>query len=235
MPLKKSSGNMYPWVTHTHNHLGGECPHRCSYCYVDNPRFGRPARYTGPVRLIDDELRVNYGEGRTIFVENMGDLFAAGVPDSAIAAVLAHCCAWPANTYVFQTKNPLRVLDWVSKLPLTSLLGTTIESDRHYPEVMVDAPPPLERVGAMVLLASKAPHVVRFVTVEPMLACCPLHLTRWIYAINPWFVNIGIDSKGHGLPEPTADQIRELIAALKALGIEIREKHNLARLTGATA
>ncbi len=68
MPLKKSSGNMYPWVTHTHNHLGGECPHRCSYCYVDNPRFGRPARYTGPVRVIPDEFKVRYGTGRTIFI-----------------------------------------------------------------------------------------------------------------------------------------------------------------------
>lgn len=225
---------MYPWVTHTHNHLGGECPHRCSYCYVDNPRFGRPARYTGAVRLIAEECSVRYGKDKIIFVENMGDLFAAGVDNPTIAAVLAHCREWPANTYVFQTKNPIRVLDWVTELPLMSLVGTTIESNRHYPEVMVNAPPPLERAGAMIMLASKAPAVVRFVTVEPMLACLPLHLARWIYAINPWFVNIGIDSKGHGLPEPTAEQIRELIAALKALGIEVREKRNLARLLGPT-
>jgi hypothetical protein len=24
MPLTKSAGNMYPWVSHTHTHLGGE-------------------------------------------------------------------------------------------------------------------------------------------------------------------------------------------------------------------
>jgi hypothetical protein len=33
MPLKKSEGNMYPWVTHTHSHLAGACPHECK-CYV---------------------------------------------------------------------------------------------------------------------------------------------------------------------------------------------------------
>jgi len=79
MSLKKSNGNMYPWVTHTHSHLGGECPHACTYCYVDNPRFGRPAKYTGPIRLLEDEFKVNYGTGRTIFVENCNDLFAAAV------------------------------------------------------------------------------------------------------------------------------------------------------------
>lgn len=230
MPLKKSSGNMYPWVTHTHNHLGGECPHRCSYCYVDNPRFGRPARYTGPVRVIPDEFKVRYGTGRTIFVENMGDLFAVGVEDSAIAAVLAHCHEWPDNTYMFQTKNPARLLAWHAKLPAHSIVGTTIESDRRHPDVMGTAPDPVERAAAMMELAQKAPGMVRFITVEPMLDCSPFALATLIAATRPGFVNIGIDSKGHGLPEPSAAQIRELIAALKALGIEVREKHNLERL-----
>lgn len=31
MSLKKSTGNMYPWVTHTHTHLGGECSHKCVF------------------------------------------------------------------------------------------------------------------------------------------------------------------------------------------------------------
>ena len=230
MPLKKSSGNMYPWVTHTHNHLGGECPHRCSYCYVDNPRFGRPERYTGPVRVIPDEFKVRYGSGRTIFVENMSDLFAVGVEDSVIAAVLAHCHEWPDNTYVFQTKNPARLLAWHDKLPARSIVGTTIESDIHYPEIMRAAPPPMERICAMIWLKERAPCVQRFVTVEPMLHCHPLSLASLIHTIRPAFVNIGIDSKGHGLPEPSAVEIRELIASLAVLGVEVREKHNLERL-----
>lgn len=34
MPLNRSTGNMFSWVTHTRTHLGGQCPHQCSYCYV---------------------------------------------------------------------------------------------------------------------------------------------------------------------------------------------------------
>ena len=34
MGLTKSKGNMYPWVTHTHANLGGECPHKCRYCIL---------------------------------------------------------------------------------------------------------------------------------------------------------------------------------------------------------
>ena len=35
MPLVKSTGNMYSWVDCMHTHLGGECPHKCSYCYAN--------------------------------------------------------------------------------------------------------------------------------------------------------------------------------------------------------
>lgn len=46
MALTKSKGNMYPWVTHTHTHLRGECPHGCRYCYVqamERGPYGRRA------------------------------------------------------------------------------------------------------------------------------------------------------------------------------------------------
>lgn len=32
MSLKKSKGNMYDWVSHTHSHLSGKCGHQCGYC-----------------------------------------------------------------------------------------------------------------------------------------------------------------------------------------------------------
>lgn len=148
----------------------------------------------------------------------------------AIAAVLAHCHEWPENTYVFQTKNPARLLAWYAKLPARCIVGTTIESDIAYPEIMRAAPPPLERIAAMISLNVREPSVQLFVTIEPMLHCDPLKLASLIKMIRPAFVNIGIDSKGHGLPEPSATEIRELIAALKLLGVDVREKHNLERL-----
>ena len=99
---------MYPWVTHMHTHLGGMCRHFCTYCYVNSFPFGRPDRYKGPIRLIEDEFKTNYGTGKTIFIEHCNDLFAADVPQEFIDRIVAHCCLWPKNTYVYQTKNPAR-------------------------------------------------------------------------------------------------------------------------------
>jgi len=55
-------------------------------------------------------------------------------------------------------------------------------------------------------------------------------LSKWIAGTSPDFVNIGADSKGHGLPEPPMWKVEALIKNLKESGIEIREKHNLERL-----
>lgn len=231
--LKKSVGNMYPWVTHTHAHLGGECPHKCSYCYVDHPAWGRPGKYTGPLRLIENEFSINYGAGRTIFIENCNDLFAMDVPVRFIMRILGHCLNFPENTYVFQTKNPVRYLsiDSFARLenirpifPDRSIYGVTIESNRYYPEIS-KAPSPPVRMKAMVELKGR-----KFVTVEPILDFDPDILGRWIRDISPEFVNIGADSKGHNLPEPGPGKVRRLIELIGEAGIEIREKHNLNRL-----
>lgn len=222
---------MYPWVTHTHCHLGGECLHKCKYCYVDNPRFGRPAKYTGEIRLIEVEFSVRYGEGKTIFVECMNDLFAAAVPWEHINRILTHCAVWPKNTYVFQTKNPDRYASFLDSIPAGSILGTTIETNREL-EGISEAPSVFDRFDAM----TKIPHQFkRFVTVEPILDFDVDELASWIWQIGPDFLNIGADSKNHGLPEPTQAKVLELVAALKTKGIEVREKHNLSRLLANTA
>lgn len=224
MSLTKSKGNMYPWVTHTHSHLGGECPHKCVYCYVDNPRFGRPERYRGPLRLIEKEFGIKYGSGKTIFVEHCNDLFAEGVPDEFIDRILAHCSVWPNNTYVFQTKNPGRyAYEW--RFPPNIILGTTIETNRSMDGIS-KAPSPADRATSMLYIED----VPKFVTIEPVLDFDVDLLAALVNAIRPFFVNLGADSKDHRLPEPTVEKIMALVEKLKEYGIELREKHNLQRL-----
>ena len=229
MTLNKSKGNMYPWVTHTHAHLGGECPHKCSYCYVDNPRFGRPARYTGPLRLIEDEFKVNYGTGKTIFIEHMNDLFANDVPAEFIHRIVDHVRQWPENTYVWQTKNPARYLTSGRLIPGNSILGCTIETNRDIPSAIGQAPQPVLRHHAMINLKEQG-FVRTFITIEPVMDFDVDVLAQWIADINPEFLNLGADSKNHGLPEPTVTKIMALVDALKKYGIELHEKHNLKRL-----
>ena len=235
MGIKKSVGNMYPWVTHTHCHLGGECLHRCSYCYVDHPRFGRAPRYSGPIRLIEDEFRVRYDEKTlrrkggeypgTIFVEHANDINGPDVTLEMKRRIVEHCLAWPDNTYVFQSKNPSGDAAIVDILPETAILGTTIETNREI-EGIGDAPHPLDRYAGMALLSWPR----KFVTIEPVLAFDVAILAQMIANLEPEFLNLGADSKNRGLPEPTVDDVEDLVVALAERGIELREKHNFARL-----
>jgi len=167
MPLKKSKGNMYNWVTNQHAHLGGSCLHDCSYCYVKsniykrNPDFVK--RYSGFIRLIEKEFDTNYGKGKTIFIEHMNDLFAENVPDEFIVRILEHCKKWPENIYVYQTKNPARYFKFLNLIPKNSILGTTIETNRDMSNVS-KAPSAKERYEAMKILQFR-----KFVTSEPIL------------------------------------------------------------------
>lgn len=227
MPLKKNAigSNMYPWVTHMHTHLGGECEHKCQYCYVENARFGRNPKYSGPIRLFEEELKVNYGSGRTIFIEHMNDCFANNVPSSFINRIIAHCLMYPDNVYLFQTKNPRRLLDWCNFLPENSIVGTTIETNRDL--CMSNAPKVADRYSAMLSMPTK---FKRFITIEPVLDFDIDVMVKWISEIHPDFINLGADSKGHGLPEPTVSKIVTFVEELKKTGIELKEKHNLKRL-----
>ncbi len=183
MSLVKSKGNMYPWVTHQHSHLGGECPHKCSYCYVNSFPFGRPEKYKGPLRLIEKEFSVNYGKGKTIFIEHCNDLFSAEVPIPMIIRVLEHCKTFPKNTYVFQTKNPDR-FGWLV-YPESSIFGTTIETNRIIPGIS-GAPIPEKRMRAMEKRKGR-----KFVTIEPVLDFDVEILASWIDRIRPEFLNLG--------------------------------------------
>lgn len=230
MPLKESKGNMYTWLSHVHCHLGGECMHKCRYCYVDNPRWGRPERYTGKIRLIEREFNVNYGSGKTIFIENCNDMFATDVPTEFIQRIIAHCNRFPDNTYVFQTKNPARFISGRDEIvfPKNSIFGTTIETNRNM-SLISNAPSAQERMKAMVAMP---PSERKFVTIEPVMDFDVHVLAQWIADINPEFLNLGADSKNHNLPEPSVAKVHELVDALHAMGIELREKHNLNRLKG---
>lgn len=242
MPLKKvaKKSNMYSWTSHTWGVLRGECPHHCTYCYVQDMAKRFPlmkARYSGPVELVAAELQYPLGSGRTIFVEHLNDLFAYEVADSVIHAVLRACWAWSDNAFVFQSKNPARFSSFLHAkgfgmpgFPPKIILGTTIESNRHYKNVMQDAPEPEARRVAMVGLRGLRPDLPLFVTIEPILDFDVLPFVSGLEKIKPNFVNIGADSKGKNLPEPTPEKVHKLIDELRARGIEIRQKHNLARL-----
>jgi DNA repair photolyase len=223
--MNKQKGQMYDWITHTSTHLAGKCPHECEYCSIQDlqKRFPEQLPYSGELRLKEKEFAVNYGTGKTIFIENCNDLFAEKVPDEWIERILEHCGDYRENTYVFQTKNPARMNEWMHMIPNASLLGCTIETNRE--NNRGNAPSRLRRLGAMRGMLGKI-----FITIEPIMDFDLEIFSAQIIAVKPAFVNIGADSKGHGLPEPSIEKVMELVDFLTEAGIEIREKHNLERL-----
>lgn len=235
MPLTKAKGNMYGLVTHTHSHLGGECPHKCGYCYVQamEKRFGR-GRYAGELRLIEAELSVNYGRGKKIFVEHCNDLFSWGVDDRGISLVLAHCRQYPENEYVFQTKNPGRILAgfWFDpgNFPENTTIGCTIESDVHWHPACGNTPSMQERSEAMWQIKLKG--FKTFITVEPIIKFDLGKFVNLLCHANPDFINIGADSKGGKLPEPNKDEILKLVRDLRFRGWTVNLKPNLERIVG---
>ena len=219
MVLNKSHGNMYPWVTHTWNPIKG-CKHACRYCYVKE--LETRYQYDTSPRFVEKELKTNLGNSRVIFIGSTGDMWGEWMSSDSIERVLDRCREFD-NTYVFQTKNPKRFLEFDGRFPKKSILGTTIETNK-YVERITEAPDISNRVEAMKRVAGQ-----KFVSIEPILRFDLERLVRIIFQIQPSFVTIGADSKNHNLLEPNGEQVRQL---LKRLGkfTEVRPKTNLRRL-----
>jgi len=216
--LNPSKGNMYPFITHTWNTLKGKCPHDCSYCYMK--RFGEQK----PIRFDKSELNTDLGDGNFIFVGSSCDMWANDILKNWVIFTLNHCNKFN-NTYLYQSKNPYRFKEFRNWIPPDSVLGTTIETNRFYSTHMGNTPEPLHRAFAMSWSQFKT-----MVTVEPIMDFDLDELIDIIKRCNPEWVNIGADSQGHNLPEPSGEKIQALIDNLTREGVDVKIKHNLKRL-----
>jgi DNA repair photolyase len=217
MGLNKSSGNMYSWINATWNTVKGECPHGCTYCYMK--RFGKQK----PVRFDELELKTDLGSGNFIFVGSSCDLFADAIPDLWLYKTLATCIQFD-NSYLFQSKNPVNILGSSAILPKKSVVCTTIETNRWYPEIMKKSPDPAHRAMWMGCI-----DLPKYVTIEPIMDFDVDEMIDLIRRCNPVQVNIGADSGNNNLPEPSKEKLYELIDALKEFTV-IDQKRNLSRL-----
>ena len=212
MTINAQKGNMYPFVTHTWNVIKGKCPHDCAYCYMKL----YPQK---ELRLDANELKTDLGHRNYIFVGSSCDMWADSIPNEWIEKTLEHCKNYQ-NEYLFQSKNPQRFNNVI--LPIVSVIGTTIESNRVYPDCK--APSPELRMWAMLGLSYP-----KMINIEPIMDFDLDDMVRWIKDIAPEFVSIGADSKGHKLPEPPPEKVASLIQALKEI-TTVKLKDNLKRL-----
>lgn len=220
---------MYDIMTESENYFAnGLLSHNC-YVQAMAKRFPEMhEKYSGEKITLDEpELDVNYGKGKLIFIEHMNDLFAENVSEEIIIRILSHCSKYPDSKYVLQTKNPLRYVDFKDYIPKGTICGATIESNRWH-EVMGKSPTPLSRMRGINHIGSAGFET--FITIEPILDFDVDEFEYMIAIAHPSFVNIGADSKGHGLNEPSYANIMELYSRICKLGIEVRKKINLERL-----
>ena len=225
---RAKAGNMYPgWDTW--NVLSG-CLHECEYCYAYDlySRFGLS---TAP-EFRESYLKDNLGQGRYIFISSMGDIGGSWVDPEQVKLVLAHCRKFD-NTYLLQSKNPTNLARYIPYLPERTVIGTTLETNRDTSRIS-KAPWPSLRVMGMMFLQKQLsqgrmpPKANLMISIEPILDF-DSELIHWIRFIQPEYVSIGADSKGHGLDEPCLAKINNLIYCLKDV-TQVRLKPNLKRL-----
>jgi DNA repair photolyase len=206
MALNESKGNMYEFVTHTWNTIKGICPHGCTYCYMN--RWGK----LNPVRFDEKEFKTDLGQGNFIFVGSSCDMFAKEIPGQWITKTLDYCSKFN-NAYLFQTKNPEAIND--NYLPANSVVCTTIETNREYPDIMKKSPIPIARAEAMAYQIDSS--IPKYVTIEPIMDFDIRLMVYWMQCIKPVQINIGADTGKNNLPEPSVVKIRELIAELEKI------------------
>ena len=178
---------------------------RCFYCYHFYPH------------MHEDRLR-NVPKTGVVFVVSMGDMWGHWVPRTVITKVLEALKPYwekPDLIFFFETKNPVRYVDFVDLIPPNSILSTTIESDIDHKVSM--APPPKERYLAMV--SPELEEFAKHVSVEPIMKFNLGTLYKWIREINPKMVSVGYDNYNAKLPEPPVGETMRLIEKLKRITV----------------
>jgi len=162
-----------------------------------------------------DELELSgiFSENQFIFIGSSTDVFAVDVPSEWITKVLDFCIEAISHQkngkktrFLLQTKNPARILEFITH-PLFQaqqvIVCTTIETNRHYPEIMNNAPAPQERAEVMAKIADRG--IKTYVTIEPIMDFDIDELVELIKMCKPEQVNIGANTyKAIQLPQPTS-------------------------------
>ena len=182
-------------------------------------------KYGFKPNIAESELEKRFRK-QYVFACDMGDLFGDWVPKDWILKVLKAVRNSPSSYFLFLTKNPKRYFEFLEVFPKNLVLGATIETNREYK--VSSAPTVTERYEVM----ARIPYHNKMVSIEPIMDFDLDVMIEWLIKwIQPEFVSIGADSKGHNLPEPPAGKVKELIQELQKF-TEVKIKDNLKRILG---
>jgi hypothetical protein len=127
---------------------------------------------------------------------------------------------------MFQSKNPRRILQYIDLGLITerNIICSTIETNRHYVDIMNNSPLPIMRSAFM-----QAIELDKYITIEPILDFDISEMVKLILKVKPKQVNIGADIGKNNLPEPSREKILQLRDILSC-HTKVYLKSNLKRL-----
>lgn len=228
MTLNESKGYMYEFITHTWNPIKGKCFHGCTYCYMR----GKWSQFNQYLDI--KELTGTFRSGQFIFIGSSTDFCSEEVKSEWIEQILDFCYKnnpldifGERAKFLLQTKNPERLLKFINHPLLNpeneiSIVCTTLETNRHLPRIMQNAPTPIKRAEAMAILARQ--RIKTYVTVEPIIDFDLEEFVDLIKMCKPEQVNIGKNtSKEVIVPNPTIGKTVDLVKELnKFTKVEIK-------------
>ena len=221
---------MFEFITKTWNPLGGECLHKCLYCWSQSDKglvkMYKLKKYVGSPRIDRNVFNRKFSQDDFVFVQDMSDLLAKNILLMHIREVLFYIRKSEA-TFLLLTKNPVRYFELYEQIPPNCVLGCTIESNFDFLNIS-KAPNQSDRLYWMTRLADvmQITHGNKlFVAIEPILEFDLIQffnmLANWI---KPWAVAIGYDNYDNHLPEPSLAKTLQLIDRLEKAGITVYRK-----------
>ncbi len=227
------SERMFGFLTKNHNKngdtwnpLGGECLHKCRYCWVEKLKAmfpGVKAKYSGAPRIKAEwlaEVR-KFTAQDFVFVCDCCDLFGHWVPTQLIQQIFEAIKDSPAK-FLLLTKNPQRYRELINvgvDIPKNCVLGCTVESNISW---ILSGQPEVARLETMAELYAMGYPVM--LSIEPIMKFDPVTFPLWIAKVHPQFVAVGYDNYDNGLQEPPLAATERLIALLAAAGITVYRK-----------
>lgn len=201
------------------------CEHQCSYCWARRMarRFRHRCRdcYRFVPHVHSERFSRRFKPNTFLFVGSMSDIMQRCFPSSLIRRILDTIRGYPETTFLLETKNPMRYMEFMDEMPSNVVLSATIETnDFRLARIYSKAPIITERWTAM----SEIDWGYKHISIEPIMKFDLYPFLKMIGDIEPKMVSIGYDNHNNHLPEPSLKETIQLKEEIEAIGIKIDQK-----------
>jgi len=239
--MNKQGAGKIAWTDYSWNPVSG-CSKLCNYCYAAAMarRFKRSFAPTCHPERLDEPSRLK--KPSRIFVASAGDLFDPAIPFDFVARVWGAMWAAPQHRFQVLTKQPARMLEFVTKWYKEDSRLATRQPD-FYGHVWLGVSATCQAdADERIPLLLETPAATRFVSYEPALG--EVDLSEWLAVTRRWgkdwteqtgdvarlaWVITGAMT-GPGAVKPEREWVETLRRQCQAAGVPLFEKSSLAKV-----